>query len=165
MQAEEFLQTEETSAKAKDDGQMFHSGSDMSASTTTVGLVNGMISGAGICVVLPQLGLAAGWITTLWVCSLTGLISYYTARLIVTHLGKGNTIKDCILAHFNNNIFYLRGYGCFIWFNFIVQLVIYFGIICLQIEGLLGYTSPWIGPFVALALIAAIMIVRVFHIG
>lgn len=130
-----------------------------------VGLVNGMISGAGICVVLPQLGVAAGWVTTLWVCLLTGLISYYTARLIVTHLGKGDQIKDCILAHFGDDYFYMRGYGAFIWFNFIVQLVIYFRIICLQIEGLLGHSSPWIGPGVVIMLMVAILIVRVFHIG
>ena len=59
----------------------------------------------------------------------------------------------------------MAGYGGFIWFNFIVQLVIYFRIICLQIEGLLGYTSPWVGPLVAVLLFAAIMIVRVYHIG
>jgi amino acid permease len=84
----------------KDDEDAFHSGADISATTTTVGLVNGMISGAGICVVLPQLGMQAGWLTTLWVCVLTGFISYYTAKLIVIHLGKGSQIRDCILAHF-----------------------------------------------------------------
>ena len=112
---------------------LYHSNSDVSASTTVVGLVNGMISGAGICVVLPQLGLTAGWLTSLWVCLLTGFISFYTARLIVTHLGKGSSIKECILGHFGNDYKYMRIYGAFIWFNFIVQLVIYFKIICIQV--------------------------------
>ena len=92
-----------------------------------------MISGAGICVVLPQLGLTSGWLGSILVCAVTGFISYYTARLIVTHLGKGNTVKECLLAHFDNDYRYMRAYGAFIWFNLIVQLVIYFRIICLQI--------------------------------
>ena len=117
----------------KDDQDLYHSGSNISAPTTVVGLVNGMVSGAGICVVMPNLGLSAGWLTSLWVCTLTGFISYYTARLIVTHLGKGNTIKECVLSHFNNDYRYMRAYAAFIWFNLIVQLIIYFRIICLQI--------------------------------
>ena len=91
-----------------------------------------MISGAGICVVLPQLGMQAGFITTIWVCVLTGFISYYTAKLIVDHLGRGTQIRDCILAHFKDDYRYMAAYGGFIWFNFIVQLVIYFRIICMQ---------------------------------
>jgi hypothetical protein len=115
--------------------------------------------------VLPQLGMATGYITSFFVCIFTGYISYYTAKLIVIHLGKGNQIKDCILAHFNEDYRYMAGYGAFIWFNFIIQLVIYFRIICLQVDGLLGYTSVWVGPAVAVLLTIAILVVRVFHIG
>ena len=122
-----------------DDNDLYHSGSHLTATTTIVGLVNGMISGAGICVVLPQLGLTAGWLGSILVCSVAGFISFCTARLIVVHLGKGNTVKECILEHFNQDYRYMRAYGGFIWFNLVIQLIIYFRIICLQIQGLMGH--------------------------
>ena len=92
-----------------------------------------MISGAGICVVLPLVGLTTGWLTSIWVSIVMGFVSYYTARLIVLHLGKGHTIKECILEHFNNDYLYMRGYCFVIWINQIFQLIIYFRILCLQI--------------------------------
>ena len=98
---------------------------------TVIGLVNGMIGGT--CLVLPLLGIAAGWVTVIYVDVLIGFISYYTARLIVTHLGQGRQIKDCVMSHFKNDYKYMRMYSFFMWFSFIPLLVIYFQIICLQI--------------------------------
>ena len=107
---------------------------DCSITTVTIsGLLNGMISGAGISVVLPLVGLTAGWLTSIWTCILIGFISYYTARLIITHLGKGNTVKESILEHFDNDYRYMIGYSVIIWFTEIVQSIIFFRILCLQI--------------------------------
>ncbi len=47
---------------------------------------------------LPQVGLGAGWGMSILICLITGCISYYTAYLIVLHLGSGTQIKDCILS-------------------------------------------------------------------
>ena len=128
-----------------------------------MGLVNGMIGGT--CLVLPQLGIQTGFITILWVALVTATISYYTARLIITHLGKGSQIKDCIMSHFKNDYRYMRAYSFFMWFSFVPLLVIYFRIICLQIEGLLGYNSVWVGPIVAVILTGIIIGIRVINIG
>ena len=106
-------------------------------SMIVMGLTNGMIGGTIL--VLPLIGLTTGYVTTIWVTLLIGFISYYTARLIVTHLGKGKQIKDCIMAHAKDDYRYMVGYSFFIWFSFVPLLVIYFRIICLQIEGLLGF--------------------------
>lgn len=103
----------------------------MGAPMTVIGLVNGMIGGT--CLVLPQIGLKTGYLTTIIVCAVTGFISYYTAYLIVLHLGKGKQIKDCILSHFNNDYSYMTGYSLFIWISFMPLMLIYFRIICLQI--------------------------------
>jgi hypothetical protein len=51
------------------------------------------------------------------------------------------------------------------WFSFVPLLIIYFRIICLQIEGLLGYHSPWVGPAVAVFLTVAILAIRIANIG
>ena len=58
---------------------------------TILGLVNGMVGSS--CLILHIISLTAGWLTTIWVCLLTGYVSYYTAYLIVVHLGKAKNIK------------------------------------------------------------------------
>ena len=122
-----------------------------------------MISGAGICVVLPIVGLNAGWFTSIWVSLVIGFVSYYTARLIVTHLGKGHTVKECILQHFNNDYRFMQGYCVIIWFNEIIQEIIYFRILCLQIEGILGYKSSLVGPLAAIGLLTILLAGRLLH--
>lgn len=131
----------------------------MTANMTVIGLLNGMIGGT--CLVLPYYGLDSGWLTIILVCIIMGWISYYTAYLIILHLGKGSQIKDCILSHFDNDYKYMRGYSFFIWFSFIPYYLIYFRIICLQIEGLLGYHSDYIAPLVVVGLITIILLIRI----
>lgn len=58
---------------------------------TTLGLVNGMI-GSGV-LVLPVVGIDAGIFTTIWVTLIIGFMAYYTADLIVLHLGKGKNMR------------------------------------------------------------------------
>ena len=87
----------------------------------------------GTCLVLPQIGITTGWITTIWVCLICGLIAFYTARLMILHLGKGRHIRDMLMSHFKNDVFYLKGYGFIMWLSLIFVLIIYFQIICLQI--------------------------------
>lgn len=55
-------------------------------SMTVVGLLNGMLGGTIL--VLPLIGLTTGYFTSLAVCLLMGTISFYTAYLIMLHLGK-----------------------------------------------------------------------------
>jgi hypothetical protein len=44
-------------------------------------------------VVLPLLGIKAGYVTTIIVSFIIGFISYYTASLYVIHLGKEKDIR------------------------------------------------------------------------
>lgn len=94
-----------------------------------------------------------------------GLISYFTAYLIILHLGKGRNIKDCVMAHFNHDYRYMVGYSFFIWFSFVPIFMIYFRLVCLQIEGLMGYHTNWLGTAVAVGLIILIIIIRISHVG
>ncbi len=135
----------------------------MSSTMTIIGLVNGMIGGT--CLVLPHIGLRTGWLTSILVALVTGWISYYTAYLIILHLGKGSQIKDCILNHFNNDYKYMTGYSFIIWVSFMPYMLIYFRIICLQIEGLIGHHSDLIGPLVAVGLVILVIFVRIYHVG
>ena len=128
---------------------------------TILGLLNGMIGTS--CLLLPIIGITAGYITTIWVCLVIGYISYYTAYLIVLHMGKGKNVKDCILAHFKFDYKFMRAYSFFMWLSFVPTLFGYFRIICLQIVGLLGYQSLWIAPIVAVFLILLVLLVRNLH--
>ena len=62
---------------------------------TVLGLLNGMIGIAAL--MLPVIGLTSGYLTSIWICLLIGVISYYTAELIVIHLGKAKNIQKSIL--------------------------------------------------------------------
>ena len=135
----------------------------MTVNLTIIGLVNGMIGGT--CLVLPHIGLETGFGMSIIVCALTGFMSYYTAYLIILHLGRGTQIKDCILNHFDNDYRYMVGYSFIIWFSFMPYMLIYFRIICLQIDGLLGYHSNLTGPIVAIGLIIIVILIRIFHVG
>ena len=113
--------------------------------------------------VLPVMGLTAGYITSTWVVLLTGYISYYTASLIVTHLGKARNMKESILAHFKEDYKYMTVYSIINWMSFVPLIFINFSFICLEIEGILGYHSPWVAPSVAVFFIIIISIIRIFH--
>ena len=79
------------------------------------------------------MGITAGSWTTVWVSLLVGYLLYYTAYLIITHLGVGQGMKDCILSHFGNDYFYMRGYSFIIWLSFIPYLFLRFKVTCLEL--------------------------------
>ena len=45
------------------------------------------------CMVIPIVGLTTGWLTTIWINAAVAFILYYTASLIITHLGQGKGMK------------------------------------------------------------------------
>jgi hypothetical protein len=116
------------------------------------------------CLVLPIMGLQAGWATSLWTNIVVGYLTYYTAKLIVTHLGRGANIKSCILNHFGQDYRYMRAYSLIIWLSIIPFLLTQFRIICEQIEGLIGLRNEWVGIVFACLLAAFLVAVRVYHI-
>jgi hypothetical protein len=143
----------------KENGQTEGMGRPM----TVLALLNGMIGGASM--VLPQIGLKTGWLLTIGVCVFVGFISYYTSYLIVLHLGKCRNIRQCILSHFKQDHRYLTGYGLVLFLSITPTLIIYFKIICLQLEGLMGYHSDWLAPSLAAFMIVVVIIIRIVRVG
>lgn len=124
-------------------------------------IVNGMI---GVnCLVLPTMGLSAGYLNIIWTCALMGFVCYYMAVLLVTHMGKANNIKESILGHFNGDYRFMAGYSVINYLAFIPAIFQIFRIVCLQIEGLIGYHSVWVGLTVSLLLVTLIIVIRVTH--
>jgi amino acid permease len=133
---------------------------DLPNFTISLGLLNYMIGGTVL--ILPLLGMKAGYINIIVVCLMLGIISYYTGNLILSHLGKSRNIKTSILAHFSNNTLYLKIYNGMIWVNFISTFNIYFQIIVIQLYGLIGQ-KEWIPFATILLLILLILIVRYYN--
>jgi amino acid permease len=137
-------------------------GDSLSNSMTVFGLLNGMIGGPIL--LLPLIGISTGYVTTILICFTLGFISYFTANLIVVHLGKAKNMQECVYEHFDKNYSYVKAYSLIIWCGNIPLLIIYFKLICLQLEGLIGEHS-WISIVIALALLVGIMLVVHFDIG
>ena len=113
--------------------------------------------------ILPVMGLNAGWLTSILVNLSVGFISYYTASLIITHLGRGKNMKESILSHFDGNYKYMIAYGIINWLSFLPIIFLNFSFICLQIQRMLGYASGWVGPLTALFFIFLIIFIRIKH--
>lgn len=109
------------------------------------------------------MALNTGYLTSLLVVLVIGFISYYTASLILVHLGRGRNMKESILAHFDGNYNYMTGYGFINWLSFMPLIIIIFNFICLEVQGLLGYPSPWVGPITAVFFVFLIILLRVKH--
>lgn len=122
---EEFIITEE------EQRDPFSGGEDMSTPMVVLGLINGTIG--SVLLILPVVAITAGLFTSIWVCLVIGFVTYYTADLIVIHLGRGKNIQESILAHFDYNRKYLKAYSFVIWLSLIPFIVGYFRLICLQV--------------------------------
>ena len=105
----------------------------------------------------------AGYWTTIWVSLLVGYCLYYTALLILTHLGHAKNMKESILAHFQDDYTYMIGYSLIIWFSFIPFLILRFKVICHEVSSLFGYDSDWIALSICLSLILLTLTVRFTH--
>jgi len=116
----------------------------------------------GTVLILPILGMKAGYINIIVICLLMGIMSYYTGILIISHLGISKNIKYSILAHFSNNVVYLNIYNILIWLNFISTFIVYFQLIVMQISGLIGQ-QDWISYMAIISLISLIIIVRYYN--
>ena len=144
----------------KDD---FNAGKEISTTAIILSLGIGMIVYNGL--VLPVMGISAGWIPSIWVNIFVGFISYYTASLIITHLGIAKSMKDSILNHFDDNYSYMRAYGFINWLSFIPLIFLNFNFVALEIQGMLGYKSPWVAPILAIFMIFLIIFVRIMHLA
>lgn len=99
-------------------------------------IVSGMVGTS--CMVIPIMGLTVGWLSTLLTNVAVAFTLYYTASLIVTHLGRAKSMKESILAHFKQDHKYLVGYGIIIWISFVPFLLLMVRIVCLEIQRYTG---------------------------
>ena len=129
--------------------------------TIICSLIIGMTGFNGL--ILPVMGLTSGYITSIWVNLLVGYISYYTASLIITHLGRSKNMKESILAHYSGDYRYMMGYGIINWLSFLPFMFLFFNFICLEIQGMLGYPSAWAGLLTAVFFVLLIILVRIKH--
>lgn len=129
---------------------------------TIAGLLNGMVGGTIL--ILPIVGISTGYVTAVIVCSLLGFVSYYTGNLVVVHLGNAKNMTESILNHFNQDYSYVTIYAIIVFCSQLPSHIIYFNLICLQLEGLLGYQS-WIGIAVGLGLLTKVFAVIYFDFG
>lgn len=114
------------------------------------GLLNGMIGGTIL--LLPIIGLSTGYLMSGIISILVGLFSYYTGHLTVVHLGTAKDMKECILQHFDGKYTYMIIYSFVVWIGQIPLLILYYNLICIQLQGLFG-ESEWISIAVGCALL------------
>ncbi len=103
---------------------------------TVAGLVNAMIGGTML--VIPILAMNSGYLDWIIGCLVICCITFYTAYLLVHHLGKAKNIKYLILNHFGNDNTYTIIYNIVIWFSFATAMITYFQLFCVMIKGLFG---------------------------
>ncbi len=101
-----------------------------------VGMVNGMIG--GLILILPVLALNAGYALTFIVISITGSFSLYTCYLCVIHMGDQPDLDRAIFKHFNGNKGVKIFYDLCVWSNLILIDMLYFELIQMQWDGLIG---------------------------
>ena len=115
------------------------------------GLLNAMIGGTIL--VLPLLALQAGYVFFPLFCIFYALISYYTCRLILQHLGDCPNIRTAILEHFNNKHYVTVIYNMVMAVAIIAVIFNYYLLIIKQFEGFLTVT-----PLIAFGLAGTLFI-------
>ena len=139
----------------------FNAGMEISTTAIVVSLSIGLVAFSGV--LIPNMALGTGYINSMLVVLVLGFITYYTASLIIVHLGRGSSMKESILAHFGGDYRYMRGYGFVNMLSFMPMIMISFNFVCIEIQGMLGYPSVWVGPIAALFFMVLIIILRIKH--
>jgi hypothetical protein len=71
---------------AEDNKNLYQTANEVKTPINVLGLVNGMVSSTIL--VLPYLGIVSGYASSILLCILFGFVCYYTAFLLVTHIGR-----------------------------------------------------------------------------
>ena len=111
----------------------------LSSPLTVIGMINGMIG--GFILILPVNALNAGWVFSLLVILLIGAFSYYSCYLCVIHLGDQKDLDYAMYVHFNKNRLVKIVYDLTVFSNLLFLGFLYFDLICLQWEGIVGKES------------------------
>lgn len=124
-----------------------------------VGMVNGMIG--GLILLLPVLAFDAGYVLTFIVIFLTGAFSLYSCYLCVIHMGDQPDLDLAMLRHFNGRKSVKVFYDLCVWSNLLLIDMLYFELIMMQWNGIIGeqkypILNPIINAFVLFALVFAL---------
>ena len=69
------------------------------------------------------------------------------------------------MAHFKNDGRYLSAYNIFTAIAEFPIFAIYFQLILLQLEGIMGFQPSWLAPVAAILILVYIVFSRYFHLG
>lgn len=130
-----------------------------------VGMVNGMIG--GLILLLPVLALDAGYVLTLIVIAITGFFSLYTCYLCVIHMGDQPDLDRAILRHFNGSKGVKIFYDLCVWSNLLLIDMLYFELIQMQWDGLIGQQEyPVLNPIInAVVLFGLVFFLKYVELG
>lgn len=136
----------------------------MSAPILALAFSSAIISFNGL--ILPVIGLVAGYVDSIIVIMVVGFCTYYTASLIVVHLGKSRSIQENILTHFNHDNIYYTAYSVIYWLSLIPIVALGVKTFCLLVQGLLGHYSVWIPILSSIIMLpVGTILVRYFRIS
>jgi hypothetical protein len=124
-------------------------------------IVSGMVGTS--CMVIPIIGLSVGWVSTILTNVTVAFTLYYTASLIITHLGHAKSMKESVLSHFQNDHKYLVGYGFIIWISFIPFLLLMVRIVCLELQRYTGLGTWESATVVGIFVLAITIWARIAH--
>ena len=83
----------------------------------------------------------------------------------MVHLGKGETVKEWIYAHFNSNPKALSWYNFFVFGDTVGTLLLYFEMSIIMLEAIFSTKAAWISISYSLLLFGFIMINRYLHLA
>lgn len=130
----------------------------------SLALVNGTTG--GIMLVLPIIGLEAGWLMIPMIILISSLCCYYTATLMFMHLGKASTINVSILNHFDSQK-YCTFYNFTMFASFFGEMILYYDLLVNETQGILYFVSEevkfWIPFCVGVFLIVLAIVTRYFN--
>lgn len=135
----------------------------LSSPLTVIGMINGMIG--GFILILPVNALHAGWVFTLLVILIIGAFSYYSCYLCVIHLGDQKDLDYAMYVHFNKNRFIKIVYDLTVFSNLLFLGFLYFQLICIQWEGIVGKESIANPLSNTLVLFILIFVLKYFEFG
>jgi hypothetical protein len=105
---------------------------------SALALINGTTG--GIVIVLPIIGLDAGWLMIPILIFVAAICCYYTATLMFKHLGNAQTINKCIINHFSNPHF-CEFYNLTMFVSFFGEMILYFDLLVSESEGFFYFSG------------------------
>jgi hypothetical protein len=125
-------------------------------------IVNGLVSGSLL--VLPIQSLNAGWLTTVVLSLMIGIIECYTSYLIILHGKEHISVYHSVMAHFGGSKTMGGLYNLAVVVSLVWTCVAEFSFLIEQIEGFIP-EQTWVGVVVFLGLVLACWAENYLHMS